>query len=206
MLRLGSQISRGPWSDYSHLFPSRAREVPRLPLGFPLPFCGIRSYTGAMPLDAYLEAFAKLRCGRVGDHLRPHKPVVLLAVMELFEGGEQIENRIEFQSLLEPSARYFEVVRESDDQCTPINPYFYMRSEGFWRHQPRPGQEAVLQAMSNPPGVAGLLEIIDHVKLDDELHRLLCSAQNREILRQTIIGTYFAKHRETLNALGFCGA
>ena len=154
-----------------------------------------------MPLDTYLEAFAKLRCGRVGDHLRPHKPVMLLAVMDLFEAGEQIADRIEYQSLLEPFARYFDVVREGDDQCTPINPYFYLRGDGFWHHQPRSGQEAVLQAMSNPPGVAGLLEIVDHVKLDDELHALLCSAQNREILRQTIIDTYFAKHREQLNAL-----
>ncbi len=41
--------------------------------------------------------------------------------------------------VLEVFSRFFEVVRAGSDQCTPFNPFFYLRSEEFWHLHPQPG-------------------------------------------------------------------
>jgi putative restriction endonuclease len=65
-----------------------------------------------------------LNVGRVRTHERPHKPVMLLAVLDLFAQGTIKENRITFSpELLEQFAEYFEAVRVEGDQPTPINPF-----------------------------------------------------------------------------------
>lgn len=152
----------------------------------------------ATALSKYSDAFSRLHCNKRDGHYSPHKPVMLLAVMDLFELGEQIENKIRFEPLLESFAQYFEIVQQDGDKRTPINPYFFMKSEGFWHHKPFPGQEAVYAAMQSPPGISSFCGIVEHVYLDDDLFNLLCVTENREILRQTIINTYFSDHREEL--------
>src|SRR5579862_5727194 len=108
-----------------------------------------------MSLAAYAEKFASLRVGVVGDHERPHKPVMLLALLDLFGQGAIKENRITYSpELLELFGEYFDAVRSQNDKSTPLNPFFYLRGDGFWHHHAVPGQEAVLAALGSPPGIA----------------------------------------------------
>jgi len=112
-------------------------------------------------LKEYLARFQDLNCGRVGDHERPHKPVMLLTVIDLIENGHVPQNRITLSpELLELFRRYFDVVRTPQDQPTAINPFFFLRGDGFWHHHPHPGQERAYAAMRGPsvsvnPGTSG---------------------------------------------------
>lgn len=38
-------------------------------------------------LKKYIQAFSKLNVNRSGEHVSPHKPVMLLAVLALAEAG-----------------------------------------------------------------------------------------------------------------------
>ncbi|MFC1889377.1 HNH endonuclease [Thermodesulfobacteriota bacterium] len=150
-------------------------------------------------LEKYTTAFTSLNVGRVGDHLRPHKPVLLLAVLDLIESGRISDNRIELSpELLEHFGRYFEVVRATDDKPTPINPFFHLRGDKFWHHKPHPGMEQAYQTMKSPGGTRALNEVIDCATLDDELHDILQVRDYRETLRKAIIERYFPGHRERL--------
>ena len=72
-----------------------------------------------MSLDAYADKFSRLNVGRVGNHERPHKPVMLLAVLDLFEQGAIKKNMIAYSpELLELFDEYFEAVRGEGDQPT----------------------------------------------------------------------------------------
>ena len=80
-----------------------------------------------MQLQDYLDKLANLNVNRRHGHPSPHKPVMLLALMDLFEGGEQIENRIPFEpELIGGFKRYFEIVKQDEDQCNPHLPYFHL--------------------------------------------------------------------------------
>ena len=81
-----------------------------------------------MSLATYADKFSQLNVGRVAGHERPHKPVMLLALLDLFEQGVIKENRITYSpELLELFGEYFDAVRSENDQPTPINPFFYLR-------------------------------------------------------------------------------
>jgi putative restriction endonuclease len=155
-----------------------------------------------MSLAQYEDRFSRLNVGRVGNHVRPHKPVMLLALLDLFEQGVIKENKVTYSpELLELFGEYFEAVREPGDQPTPINPFFFLRSDKFWHHHPLPGQEAVLKAMQSPPGIKAFQAISDYVYLDEELYALLRDRSARSALREAIIRRYFASKRTALESL-----
>jgi putative restriction endonuclease len=154
------------------------------------------------PLARYEELFYDLHTGVFGDHERPHKPAMLVAVMDLIAEGVLTENLIPFSpALRDRFRRYFDVVRSANDQNTPENPFFYLRSEGFWRHQATPGNEALLKELSSPPSVGRIPQVIEGAVLDDALFALLKNASHRSQLRDVLISRYFPSHRDALVAL-----
>ncbi len=154
------------------------------------------------PFAKYENTFASLRCGKVEAHTRPHKPVLLLALLDLLESGRIVENRVDLSpELLEHFNRYFEIVKARDDSPTPINPFFFLRGDKFWHHRPRPGMEKAYRYMRGPRGIRALNEVIEYAYLDDELYEILNDPGCREKLRRTIIGRYFAEHTQALNKL-----
>jgi putative restriction endonuclease len=63
----------------------------------------------------------QLNVGKVGAHERPHKPVMLLALLDLFEQELIKENKITYSpELLELFGEYFDAVRSENDQPTSI--------------------------------------------------------------------------------------
>ena len=49
-------------------------------------------------LEHYENIFYDLHTGVVGDHERPHKPAMLLAIMDLIEADKLAENLIPFSA------------------------------------------------------------------------------------------------------------
>jgi len=129
---------------------------------------------------------------------------MLLAVLSLADNGELLANEIRYSpELLELFKRFFEILRQDTDRCTPWNPFFYMRSEKFWHLQPQAGQEATLSAMRNPGGVGMLMSNVACATLDEGLFEFVVQPAQREVLRQAIIDRYFSDHRQKIMAI--CG-
>lgn len=87
--------------------------------------------------DKVIEQIYGLNVGIIGRgvnrHERPHKPLLLLAIIALLEEGRANPSEILWsQDLRTQFARYFEVVRQRDDKNTPENPFLYLRKDGFW--------------------------------------------------------------------------
>lgn len=152
-----------------------------------------------MTLERYTQLFGSLRTDREGDRPRPHKPVMLLAVMVLAEAGQLADGRICYSpDLLEIFARYFDLVRAGSDQRTPFNPFFYLKSDGFWHLHPQPGKDDVLKATRSIRGPGQLMELVSHVTLDDQLVALIADTKAREVLRLALIDSYFPMKREAI--------
>jgi len=100
----------------------------------------------------------------------PHKPLLLLSVLDLFEQGETTSNLIE----LTPDSR--------GDLTLP---FYYLRSEGFWHLLPKLGRETKLKPS------AKLWENVVGARLDAALCELFCVRESREILRSVLVETYF---------------
>jgi putative restriction endonuclease len=152
-----------------------------------------------MNVARYIDQLNKLHMAKANGHVSPHKAVMLLAVSDLVASGDAADNQIRLgPEMMEHFRRYFDIVRTDADSCTPLNPFFYLRSEPFWHHQAMDGKEAVCEALSGPGGRKKLEEVVDYSFLDDELYALLLSPEARKELRDSIITRYFPNHYEAL--------
>ena len=121
----------------------------------------------------------------------PHKPVLLLAVLELVESGHLAENRVVFgPPLFEAFQAYWRAV--ADGQPGRIEyPFWYLASEPFWSLVATPGHEAWVATRSSAPSVRRLVERVSHARLDAGLFALLQDRHARDRLRATIVATHF---------------
>jgi putative restriction endonuclease len=149
-----------------------------------------------------IEALYHLNVGVVGTgserHERPHKPLLLLAVMDLIAQGKATPERIHWsQDLRERFALYFELVRQLNDQCTPENPFFYLRQENWWEPFRQDTKGAVPLETTPTVGQANVNAVF--ARIAAPIAHWLITASDRLCLREAIVARYFPHAREALN-------
>ena len=96
----------------------------------------------------WLERLYNLRRDKRGAHERPHKPVLLLSILDLLDRGTLTSNEIPLSpDLVKTFRRYFDVVRKGDDKPTIENPFYHLSGDGFWQLVPRPPERHCVVAM-----------------------------------------------------------
>lgn len=151
-------------------------------------------------LEIYVERFAKLRSDSSPSrwpantfHRAPHKPLLLLAVMDLIAEGTIATNLIEVTpDLGELFTLYWARSMPPDQRGNLALPFFHLKSDGFWHLMPQSGKEAIVETISQIRYVNQLRELVIGAKLDEELYQLLRDEKAREQLRALVIETYFA--------------
>ncbi|HEY9430034.1 MAG TPA: hypothetical protein VI260_00960 [Blastocatellia bacterium] len=151
-------------------------------------------------LESYLERFAQLHSDSsrsrwpVTTHYRaPHKPVILLAVMDLIAEGTVSANLIEVTpDLGELFTLYWSRVMPPDQRGNLALPFFHLKSDGFWHLMPQPGKKDIVEGSDQIKSVHRLRELIVGARLDEELYQLLQNDGSREQLRALLIEKYFS--------------
>ncbi len=144
-------------------------------------------------LQHYSAAFSKLNRGYVGGERAPHKPVLLLAVIDSIEAGEAFENRICITPEL--VARFKDVWSRYVDSAgfSPnfTNPFYHLTGDRFWHLQTRSSEAARLTSSRSPKSFSGLQAWVEYAYLDEALFKLLVQRETREVLRGVLLQTYF---------------
>ncbi|MGB3635372.1 MAG: HNH endonuclease [Rubrobacteraceae bacterium] len=123
----------------------------------------------------------------------PHKPLLLLSVLDLFEQGLIQSNLIELTpDLGDLFARYWAVVMPPDRQGNLALPFFHLRSDGFWHLMAKPGKEEILSSATQIRSLLQLQDTIAGAGLDEDLYSFLQSSESRATLRAVLVETYFA--------------
>lgn len=151
-------------------------------------------------LDAYQKQFTKLHANKNTRHWTeattyraPHKPLLLLSIIDLFSQGRIQTNLIELTAdLLDLFGIYWNIVRPPSQRGDITMPFFHLQSDGFWHLLPQPGQEATLPTLRRIDGMAQFRDVLLGAKLDDALFDLLQTEHGRSQLRHILITTYFA--------------
>ncbi|HNB50470.1 MAG TPA: HNH endonuclease [Anaerolineales bacterium] len=150
-------------------------------------------------MPTYLEKFAHLRTDRTGGWTSttrgqaPHKPLLLLSVLDLFAQGRLPTNLIEITPEFgELFANYWGKVMTPERRGNLALPFFHLRSSGFWHLVPQPGQEMTLQTTRQVDTLSQLGRLILGARLDEALYALLQTPETRDPLRTLLIQTYFA--------------
>lgn len=155
-------------------------------------------------LSQALDVLYRLGVGVVGTgesrHERPHKPAMMLASLDAIAAGVATPDKIAWSPWLRDRFRsYFELVRGSNDTCTPENPFLYLRSDGFWEPL-RTGPSGVSQ-LEAPPSVGDAESGAVFARFVPDWAVLVADKNARAAMREAIIARYFPAHRVELDAL-----
>jgi hypothetical protein len=161
-----------------------------------------------LALASALETLDRLNVGLKGTgnerHERPHKPVLLLAVLDVIDSGEASSERILWsRSLVARFRRYFEIVKSADDVCSPQLPYFHLRSDGFWEAFRTEYGES--RPLSDAPSIADASAGTVWASFIGPWIEFTADCLNRATIREAIVTRYFPRYRDALmGTKAFC--
>jgi putative restriction endonuclease len=151
-------------------------------------------------LDFYMKLFSKLRLDtnpkrwtEQTTSRAPHKPLLLLSILDLFAQGHIQTNLIEITPELGSLfADYWAIIFPDGRRGNLALPFFHLRTSPFWHLVPYPDQEMHLAQISQVDSLSHLERVVIGVSLDGELFDLLQTEPARNALRGILIQTYFA--------------
>ncbi len=143
----------------------------------------------------FLKRIGSLNRATVNGLKAPHKPILLLSVIESIAFGEILENKIEIGPLL--------VARFKDNWNRLVNtnifqpnfalPFFHMQKEGFWKLKTYFGKEILVTSSHSIKSFSQLKESVAYSYLDSNLFALIQNPKTRDEIYRFITVKYFGK-------------
>ena len=151
-----------------------------------------------MPLAQYLTRFSSLRTYKdrkkwlaLTSYQAPHKPFLLLSIMDLIAQGSITKNFIEPSfDLLDAFNIYWNSIMPIGSKTSMAYPFPRLKTDGFWHLVPNPGYENQINIGFS--SMTRLREVCAGARMDEDLFQLMCNPKTREQLRIALIKTYFA--------------
>ena len=137
-------------------------------------------------LDSLKKEIQKMQQDTTHGHKKPHKLVMLLSVLDLFERHVITENKIYFNDDLTGSfSNIFNLIRAEGDWNQPAPPFFHLRTSSFWKHKIKEGREAQYSKLSTSGGgTKRIEENIDYAYLDSSTYEVFSNKETRQDLRE----------------------
>lgn len=148
-------------------------------------------------LQVYINTFSRLKQGVTKYGPAPHKPVLLLTLVELIDKGGVPDNRFEVNvDLVGLFQENWRLLVSTAHQPDFTQPFYYLQSDkvkgqSFWTLYPHPG----LQINAHIRSVQTLSQTVAYGAFNDELFLLLSHPENRIVVRDAILSVYFLEQR-----------
>lgn len=124
----------------------------------------------------------------------PHKPILLLAVLDSFEAGEITDNWIEItDELLQRFHDNWRLLVKTPHSPTFALPFFHLKNEKgkFWQLVTLPGKEIPTTNSNSIKSFRALNETVMAAQLSEEMYAEFSNPVEREVLRKEILEHYF---------------
>jgi len=153
--------------------------------------------------DEYLKSFSRLRTDKnrkrwsaLTAYQAPHKPFLLLSIMDLIAQDSITQNFIEPSfELVDTFNTYWNSIMPIGSKTSMAYPFPRLKTDGFWHLIPNSGYKK--QININFSSMTKLREVCAGGRMDEELFQLLCKPETREQLRAALIENYFAPEIRT---------
>ena len=144
-------------------------------------------------LRSYISSLTKLRRANTVYGLAPHKPVLLISLIELIENGLAIDNRFYVNTELVGSFQEnWRLLVNTLHQPDFTLPFYHLQSEKanrkqLWFLKPKPG----FQINAHIKSVTKIAEILDYGYFDEQFYSYLTDPSSRSLIKAIILDTYF---------------
>jgi putative restriction endonuclease len=150
-------------------------------------------------LQKYLKAFKKIRIDRAHG-IAPHKPILLISVLQTFQNSFQNNQRIyitpELVALFKTN--WSSLVKTKHD-CRFALPFYHLTSDKFWKLIPKSGFENILLLSASMRSFANLNAAVDCAIIEEDLMQLMIDSKCNEILVQFLLDEYFPSSKVNFN-------
>ena len=150
----------------------------------------------------YIGLFGNLNTNNRYSRKSPHKAMLLLTVIEMYEKGLLSDNVIRYDEELKKQfvsvwSKFLN--DETEFQPSAYLPYWYMQSESFWHIIPKRGKEDIISLFRDShvkPSESKLYDCVDYAELDDDLYFLMTIPSGRSSLKRVLLESYtkFSEH------------
>lgn len=155
----------------------------------------------------YIETFKSLRTNNKYGRKSPHKAVLMLAVIDLYEHNVLTENEIYYDDCLKTTFLEFWNKVFPDEpliQSEAYLPFWYLQNDSFWHIVPIRGKEDILSLMLDiniKPSEAKLKDCVKYAELDEDLYFLMTLTSGRSSLKRALLETYTNLTSEQIDKL-----
>lgn len=144
----------------------------------------------------YIEALKNLKTNNKWGRKSPHKAVLMLTVIELFEKNILMDNEVRYDETLKAAfLKMWNMVLPNESLFHPdaYLPFWYLQSDNFWHIVPIRGKEDILSLMRDTnikPSEAKLIDSVKYAELDEDLYFLMTLPSGRSSLKRALLETY----------------
>ena len=144
----------------------------------------------------YIGLFGNLSTNNRYSRKSPHKAMLLLTVIEMYEKGLLSDNVIRYDEELKKQfvsvwSKFLN--DETEFQPSAYLPFWYMQSESFWHIIPKRGKEDIISLFRDShvkPSESKLYDCVDYAELDDDLYFLMTIPSGRSSLKRVLLESY----------------
>ena len=144
-------------------------------------------------LNLYIAEFRAINVHRSGGEIAPHKPVMVLSVIDLIETGHIDRNRVYLDDTLQQKFKELwklYVPSTSKFKCSIAYPFFHLGNDKFWRLVP--SNEYVKQGSYY--SVSSIHKNFEYAIIDQDLFNILQQPSNRDVLRNVLISAFLTSN------------
>ena len=150
-------------------------------------------------MHSILKKITSLRRGNTVYGLAPHKPILLLAILESFEFGEITDNWIEInEALLTRFYDLWKLLVKTENTPNFALPFYHLSNETgeFWKLIIMPGMSIPTTKSSSIKSFSALKSTVLAAKLSAEFYYEITDALTRATLKQALMNVYFPEYSE----------
>ncbi|NJL01735.1 MAG: hypothetical protein HC910_14665 [Spirulinaceae cyanobacterium SM2_1_0] len=149
-------------------------------------------------LGYYAKQFQRLRVDRAHG-LAPHKPILLLAVIELIARSEIERNRIDLGDRLNHMfLKYWSYLGSVSHNPDISQPFYYLKSSKFWHLVANPGYARVITDKLKLKTLADVRRVVHYAYLDEDLFDFLREPKYRQCLLEALVLRWFSAHGDAI--------
>lgn len=150
-------------------------------------------------MESILRQITSLHRGVTKYGLAPHKPILLLAVLESFEKEEIIQNWIEInENLLTRFHDLWKLLVKTGHTPNFALPFYHLSNEKgcFWKLIEIPGKSIPTTKSNSIKSFKSLKESVLAVQFSEEFYYAFINSDIRKVLKSALLNTYFSGCRE----------
>jgi putative restriction endonuclease len=149
-------------------------------------------------LNSYLHKLTHLKRGITKYGLAPHKPVLLITLLELISNGHLTENKVYVDTdLVGTFQENWRLLVNTLHHPDFTQPFFYLQSEmvdseAIWQLIAKPG----CQINAHIKSVNTLIQVLEYGHFNPEFFLMLAEPTTRQAMLLALLSTYFPETQQ----------